>query len=282
MQTVLTIAGFDPSSGAGVTADLMVFAAHRLYGTACITALTVQSTLGVRTSHATPADVVEKTLACLHADTPPAGIKIGMLCNAENIRIICQHLEILQAVHWVSSDIQSVPIVLDPVIYSTSGRELLDGPGVAALRVRLLPMVDWVTPNLDELAVLSGEIVAGLDDLPRACKALKHLIDTGSGGGKSVGVFATGGHLDPPNDFLLLPSGEGFWLPGERVVTQATHGTGCGLSSAFLSRLMLGDPPREAALAAKAYVSEALRTAPGIGKGCGPMNHLWPLLRNID
>lgn len=281
MQTVLTIAGFDPSSGAGVTADLMVFAAHGLYGTACITALTVQSTLGVRTTHATPAGVVEATLACLNVDIPPAGIKIGMLANADNIFRICEYLWILREKHEDNVGKPEIPIVLDPVIRSTSGRELLDGPGVVALREQMLPLVDWVTPNLDELAVLSGEAVAHRDDLPQACQALQNSIDRKSERNR-LGVFATGGHLDPPDDFLLLPTGEGFWLPGERVATQATHGTGCALSSAFLSRLVLGDPPREAAVTAKHYVAEALRTASRIGSGRGPINHLWLLLRVTD
>jgi hydroxymethylpyrimidine/phosphomethylpyrimidine kinase len=281
MQTVLTIAGFDPSSGAGVTADLMVFAAHRLYGTACITALTVQSTLGVRSTHATPAAVVEATLACLDLDTPPAGIKIGMLANSSNIRVICGYLSNIREIDEDISPKTHVPIILDPVLQSTSGRELLDDSGVAALREQLLPLVDWVTPNLDELAVLSGEKVTRRADLPDACQVLQNSIDK-KPHGERLGVFATGGHLDSPDDFLLLPSGEGFWLPGERVITQATHGTGCALSSAFLSRLVLGDSTREAALAAKLYVAGALRTAPGIGVGRGPMNHLWPLLRAVD
>ena len=281
MQSVLTIAGFDPSSGAGVTADLMVFAAHRLYGTACVTALTVQSTLGVRTTHATHAAVVQATLACLNVDMPPAGVKIGMLANASNVRVISEYAAKLRSQDDEIAEIPRVPIVLDPGLRSTSGRELLDRPGIAALQERLLPNVDWVTPNLDELAALSGETISRRDDLPGACEVLQNTVDRRSGG-RRLGVFATGGHLDPPDDFLLLPNGEGFWLPGERVVTQATHGTGCALSSAFLSRLVLGDAPRAAASAAKSYVTEALRTATKIGAGPGPVNHLWPLLHVED
>jgi hydroxymethylpyrimidine/phosphomethylpyrimidine kinase len=281
MQTVLTIAGFDPSSGAGVTADLMVFAAHGLYGTACITALTVQSTLGVRTTHATPDEIVEETLACLNVDIPPAGIKIGMIANADNTFRISDYISQLRLTHPMDSKRAHVPIVLDPVLRSTSGRELIDAPGISALKDRLLPLVDWVTPNLDELAALTGEATTRRGDLPRACEILQNTIDTRPGGHR-VGVFATGGHLETPDDFLLLPSGEGLWLPGEWVVTQATHGTGCALSSAFLSRLVLGDPPREAALAAKLYVARALRTAAKVGAGHGPMNHLWPLHRVTD
>jgi hydroxymethylpyrimidine/phosphomethylpyrimidine kinase len=277
MQTVLTIAGFDPSSGAGVTADLMVFAAHSLFGTACITALTVQSTLGVVSTHPTPAPVLRATLDCLEEDLPPAGIKIGMISTEDNALVICDYLEKHQLQHWHRTQ-GWVPVVLDPVLRSTSGRELLDPAGVTLLRDRLLPQVDWITPNLAELAILSGVEAAARDDLPRACRALQTRTAQ-SPDGHRLGIFATGGHLDPPDDFLLLPTGQGLWLPGERVVTRSTHGTGCALSSAFLSRLVLGDAPRQAAHAAKLYVAAALRSAVPTGTGRGPMNHLWTLAK---
>ena len=127
MQTVLTIAGFDPSSGAGVTADLMVFAAHGLFGTSCITGLTVQSTVGVRSTTAVSAEVVKATLDCLVSDLPPAGIKIGMLTTAENVGVVAEFLAAFR------DEERRVPVVLDPVLRSSSGRELLDAEGVAAI-----------------------------------------------------------------------------------------------------------------------------------------------------
>ena len=284
MPTVLTIAGFDPSSGAGVTADLMVFAAHGLFGTACIAALTVQSTLGVRSTHPTPASVVGDTLECLQADLPPAGIKVGMVSNMDNINRICDYLEKLRQTH---DNHHPVAVVLDPVLRSTSGRELLDPAGILLLRERLLPLVDWITPNLDELAVLAGLPVARSEHLPIACRALQTAIAQAASKAvhshrPGLGVVATGGHLDPPDDFLLAPNGEELWLRGERVETRSTHGTGCAFSSAFLSRLVLGDPPGHAAQAAKDYVAGALRTAERRGAGNGPLNLLWPLLqRNV-
>jgi len=271
MQTVLTIAGFDPSSGAGVTADLMVFAAHSLFGSACITALTVQSALGVRSTHPTPAAVVRATLDCLEADLPPAGIKIGMLETQYNTIVICDYLDKHQQEHW-HLPATWIPVVLDPVLRSTSGWELLEPAAVATLRDRLLPQVDWVTPNVEELAILSGVGVSGRDDLPRACRALQTRTAQ-SPDGHRLGIFATGGHLDPPDDFLLLPTGQGLWLPGKRVAAASTHGTGCALSSAFLSRLVLGDAPREAAQAAKLYVASALQLASNSGN-LPYMNHL--------
>ena len=155
MQTVLTIAGFDPSSGAGVTADLMVFAAHGLFGTSCITGLTVQSTVGVRSTTAVSAEVVRATLDCLASDLPPVGIKIGMLTTADNVVAVAEFLTVLRG------DEDRMPVVLDPVLRSSSGRELLDAEGVAVMRESLLPLVDGVTPNLEELGVLTGQSVRG-------------------------------------------------------------------------------------------------------------------------
>jgi len=119
------------------------------------------------------------------------------------------------------------------------------------------------------------------DDVPRACRALQARV-TENATGHRLGILATGGHLDPPDDFLLMQSGEEIWLPGKRVDTKSTHGTGCALSSAFLSRLVVGDRPQEAARAAKAYVAGALRTAAHRGSGASAMNHLWPLHRAKD
>jgi hydroxymethylpyrimidine/phosphomethylpyrimidine kinase len=275
IPTVLTIAGFDPSSGAGVTADLLVFAAHGLFGSACITALTVQSTLGVRSTHPVADKVVAETLDCLHADIRPCGIKIGMLANAHKIAVVIGYIDRYHQENAVMDKATSVPIVLDPVIRSSSGRELLDPAGIEVLRAELLPLVDWVTPNLQELATLSGRPVAGPDDVTGACRALQTHVWQRSA--RRLGIIATGGHLNRPDDFLLRPNGEGVWLPGERVVTQSTHGTGCAFSSAFLSRLVLGDAPLEAAQNAKRYVAGALLAAEGIGTGNGPLKLLWKL-----
>ncbi|HWZ00321.1 MAG TPA: hydroxymethylpyrimidine/phosphomethylpyrimidine kinase, partial [Edaphobacter sp.] len=228
MQTVLTIAGFDPSSGAGVTADLMVFAAHGLFGTSCITGLTVQSTVGVRSTTAVSAEVVRATLDCLVSDLPPAGIKIGMLTTAGNVAAVAEFLA------GFRDEETRVPVVLDPVLRSSSGRELLDAEGVAAMRESLLPMVDWVTPNLEELGVLTGREVRRREDMPDAALALREM-------GWELNVLATGGHLNPPDDLLVPAEGEMFWLTGEQMVSRSTHGTGCAFASALLSRVVWGD-----------------------------------------
>jgi hydroxymethylpyrimidine/phosphomethylpyrimidine kinase len=257
----LTIAGFDPSSGAGITADLQVFAAHGLFGTACITALTVQSTQGVAAVDSV-AHLISPTLTQLEADLPPVGIKIGMLGSAEAVLAVEDYLRQRNA--------PETPVVLDPVILSSSGANLLNQEGLSALQDELLPLVDWITPNTAELAALSGLRVDDAGDVEPAMRALGLRYP-------QLHIVATGGHLEPPIDILLTPAGEIHRFEGERVDTTSTHGTGCAFSSALLARLILGYAPQDAVGAAKSYVTEALRHAPGLGKGRGPLHLLWPL-----
>ncbi len=258
---VLTIAGLDPSSGAGVTADLQTFSAHRLYGTCCITALTVQSTQGVAFVEPV-ADLIPQTLAHLHADLPAAGIKIGMLATAAAVQAVASFLQ--------ASRSARVPVVLDPILRSSSGASLLSAEGLACLQSELLPLVDWITPNSAELAVLSGRQVKLAADLEPALRKLARLHP-------HLHIVATAGDYQTPTDLLLTPTGEIHGFEGVHIDTSSTHGTGCAFSSAVLSRLVLGDSPVAAVTAAKSYVSEALRRAPGLGKGRGPLNLLWPL-----
>lgn len=265
-RTALSIAGFDPSSGAGISADLAVFAAHGLNGTSAITALTVQSTTGVRSVHLVAAEVLRETLDCLEDDLPAAGMKIGMLGNADAVLVIAEHLERI-------AERRPKPIVvLDPVLVSSSGRELLDATGFRMLQDRLLPLVDWVTPNIPELALLSGVTVSRRDELPAAARILQSTART-----RQLGIFATGGHLEPPDDLLLAPGDAEVWLPGKRVHTRATHGTGCALSSSFLCGLLMGLAAAKAARQAKEYVAGAMEHAVETGSGPCAMNHFWRL-----
>jgi hydroxymethylpyrimidine/phosphomethylpyrimidine kinase len=264
MQTVLSIAGFDPSSGAGITSDLMVFAAHGLFGTSAITSLTVQSTQGVRRSEPVQPEILRETLDCLHVDLPPAGVKLGMLATPEIVVVVSEYLERLRKLS------PHLPIVIDPVIRSSSGRELLAPEGITLLRERLLCLASWVTPNLDELSLLSGLKVVTPADVVSGSQVLTERYP-------DLHVLATGGHLERPDDLLLAPGCEPEWIPGERIESTSTHGTGCALSSALLSRLVSGDGALEAARGAKRYVTEAIRRAEPLGYGNGPLNHLWPL-----
>ncbi len=266
----LAIAGFDPGSGAGITADLKTFAAHGIYGVSCISAMTVQSTLGVRAVEPLSAMLVRQTLECLAEDISLSGIKIGMLGNSAVVGEVSSFLTAQ------SGAIPRERIVLDPVLRSSSGTALIDEDGVDLLRQELLRRVGWITPNVDELALLAGGKF-GREEVPAAAARLQAM--AARLGNHELNVVVTGGHLDRPDDFLLAASGEGNWLPGVRIVTNSTHGTGCAFSSALLSGLISGRSPQEAVVAAKVYVTEALRSAYPVGKGKGPMNHLFPFDR---
>jgi hydroxymethylpyrimidine/phosphomethylpyrimidine kinase len=246
----LAIAGFDPSSGAGMTADLQVFAAHGLYGISAITALTVQSTRGVRRVEPVDGELLRESLECLAGDLAIDGVKIGMLGTAEAVGVVAGWLR--------ESGIPRERVVLDPVIRASSGAELLSAAGVERLGSELLPLVGWITPNLAEAGALVGEGVPGKDEVPGVAARVQTL-GAGSQGPESAGlnVVVTGGHLESPDDFLFTAAGEGIWLPGRRVEARGfhgTHGTGCAFSSALLCRLMLGDGLAEAVSGAKAWV----------------------------
>jgi hydroxymethylpyrimidine/phosphomethylpyrimidine kinase len=260
----LTIAGFDPGSGAGVTADLKTFAAHSIYGVACISAMTVQSTQGVRAVEPLSAGLVRATLDCLVDDVALSGIKIGMLGTS------AVAAEVASFLRAQATRIPRERIVLDPVLRSTSGTPLIDANGVRVIRDELLHCVGWITPNLHELAILVGDDLETLsrDQFPAAAARLRE-------GNAELGVVVTGGHLAQPDDFLFSPSGEEAWLPGERIATNSTHGTGCAFSTAMLCGLISGLNPKDAVASAKAYVTEALRAAYPIGEGKGPVNHLF-------
>jgi hydroxymethylpyrimidine/phosphomethylpyrimidine kinase len=262
---LLTIAGFDPSSGAGVSADLKVFAAHGAYGMACITGLTVQSTRGVRAIEPVAAATVAATLEMLAEDVTFAGAKLGMLGNSEIAWTVNNFLE----------SQNGVPVVLDPVLRSSSGRDLLDLEGIRVLLTQLLRRVDWITPNVDELAQLTGMPVDQAGDVPAAAVELRRL--AGEAGNNRLNVVVTGGHLDPPDDYLLMADGISCWIPGQRIETKATHGTGCAFSSALLCNLAAGELSADAVKRAKEYVTAAMLAAYPIGGGKGPVNHLYKL-----
>jgi hydroxymethylpyrimidine/phosphomethylpyrimidine kinase len=260
----LTIAGFDPSSGAGITADLKTFAAHGIYGVAAITALTVQSTQGVRAIEPVRPSLLRETLEHLTADIPLAGVKLGMLAGAG---LVAEAEHFLRARPGLRDR-----VVLDPISRSSSGALLLDAEGTSLMRERLLGVVGWVTPNLDELALLTGMETPTRERVPAAAERLAR--QAANAGNRDIAIVVTGGHLDRPDDYLLL-EGKGIWLPGERVETRSTHGTGCAFSSALLAALVQGRSGVEAVEAAKHYVVGALRAAYPVGQGRGPLHHLF-------
>ena len=244
----LTIAGYDPSSGAGITADLQVFAAHGVAGVSAITALTVQSAKGVQRVEPVSPDLLAETLDFWGQIGTIKGVKLGMLGTAALVDVVTDFLK--------KSPVLRERIVLDPVIRSSSGAELLDSEGVHRLISGILPLVGWVTPNLEEAARLLSEPVGDRETIPHQAVRLAKL------GGDGLNVVITGGHLDPPDDFLRSSSGEEVWLPGERVEATSihgTHGTGCVFSSALLCRLLLGDEGADAVRLAKRSVVNRLQ-----------------------
>jgi hydroxymethylpyrimidine/phosphomethylpyrimidine kinase len=261
---LLTVAGYDPSSGAGITADLATFAVHGCFGVSAITALTVQSTRGVAEIQPVDPGLLQRTLAHLTQDIPPAGVKVGMLGSAAIVAVVADFL----ASTLVPP---AVPRVLDPVLRSSSGAALLSPDALQAVQNLLLPAVEWITPNWAELAALTG--VPAISSVEQAQEAAVTLGQRHP----YLHIVATGGDHTQPIDLLRLPSGQFYPFAGEHIASPSTHGTGCAFSSALLARLVLGDSPVSAVAAAKSFVAEAIRRAPQIGKGTGPLNLLWPL-----
>ena len=265
-MTLLSIAGFDPSSGAGITADLMVFAAHGFFGTSCVTALTVQSTTGVRGVEAVGGRIVQETLECLDEDLPPDGIKIGMLATVDNVNATADYLTRLR------KSGRNIPVVLDPVLRSTSGEEMISADGLEAMMERLLPLVDWLTPNLSELGVLTEISISSAEEMEDGAAALQAEYP-------KLNVVVTGGHLADVADDLVVGGRERAWLRGEKIKSDCTHGTGCAFSSAMLCNLVSGRDGVGAAEQAKRYVAGAIRHAVPVGRGKGPTRLLWPFDR---
>ena len=254
---LLTIAGFDPSCGAGIAADLKTFAAHNCYGVAAVTALTAQSTQGVINVHPMPAATLREQLEALAADMKIEAVKIGMLGNRANATAVAEFLDKNNFMH----------VVLDPVVKPSAGNaELLDAPGVKFLRDELLKRATVITPNMDEAALLTGLEVKDLNGMKAAAQKL------GEMGVKAV--IVTGGHLEKPTD-LLCENGQVDAFGGDHAKSENTHGSGCTLSSAIAAQLALGQQLREALILAKAYVFKAIEKSYGIGKGSGPLNQLF-------
>jgi hydroxymethylpyrimidine/phosphomethylpyrimidine kinase len=266
---VLTIAGFDPSSGAGVTADVKTIAAHACYGVACITAMTVQSTSGVR--RVEPADpvLVRDTLEELAADLDIAAVHIGMLGSGKVVKAVADFLQPSKSLS--SGHKARLPnIVLDPILKSSSGADLLDASGTRLLVERLIPLSDVITPNVDEASVLTGISVKELEDMKAAASRLHEM-------GASA-VVVTGGHLEKAIDLLSFLTKRGMEqeiFKAERQRSNSTHGTGCAFATAMACHLALDRGLAEATLLAKTYVTAAISNGQLLGKGVGPVHHLY-------
>ncbi len=257
---VLTIAGFDPGSGAGITADIKTIAAHGCYGVACITALTVQSTGGVRRVETVDAGLVTETLAELASDVEIAAVHVGMLGSGKVVRAIADFLAQ-----------QKLPnIVLDPILKSSSGADLLDAAGARLLTEKLIPLATVLTPNVDEASALTGLPVTDPEQMRAAARKLHEM-------GASA-VVITGGHLEKAIDLLSFTSSRGIQqelFKSARLKSNSTHGTGCAFATAVACHLALGRGLPEAVLLAKAYVAAAISNAHPLGRGIGPVHHLY-------
>lgn len=267
---VLTIAGFDPSSGAGVTADIKTIAAHGCYGIACITALTVQSTSGVRRVETLDPTVVTETLEELAADMDIAAVHIGMLGSGKVVKAVADFLSGPSAGTRARSKMRVPNIVLDPILKSSSGADLLDAAGTRLLIERLIPLADVMTPNVDEAAVITGLKVKELDEMKAASARLHEM-------GASA-VVITGGHLEKAIDLLSFTTRRGIEqeiFKAERQRSNSTHGTGCAFATAIACHLAQDRGLAEATLLAKTYVNAAITYGQELGKGTGPVNHLY-------
>ena len=259
MRTALSIAGSDSSGGAGIQADIKTMSAHGIYAMSAITALTAQNTTGVT-------DILDSTPAFLSAqldavftDIFPDAVKIGMVSSADLISVIAQKLRQYEARH----------IVVDPVMVATSGSRLLRENAVETLKAELLPLAEVVTPNIPEAMILAEMDIRTPADMETAASVINQRYH--------CAVLCKGGHdLNDAND-LLWKDGVGHWFQGERIDNPNTHGTGCTLSSAIASNLAKGLPLEEAVRQAKEYISGALTAMLNLGRGRGPMNHLFDL-----
>jgi hydroxymethylpyrimidine/phosphomethylpyrimidine kinase len=265
---VLTIAGFDPSSGAGVTADIKTIAAHGCYGVACITALTVQSTAGVRRVEALDPGLVYETLEELAADIPIAAVHIGMLGSGKVVKAVVEFLSRRSGKGGRPDGLPNV--VLDPILKSSSGADLLDEAGTRLLIEKLIPLADVITPNVEEAAVLTGLKVTDLEEMRAAAGKLHQM--------GSAAVVITGGHLEKATDLLSFTTKNGVEeevFKAERQRSNSTHGTGCAFATAMSCHLALDRGLAEAALLAKTFVTAAIAAGHPLGRGTGPVHHLY-------
>lgn len=262
VPAVLSIAGSDSSGGAGIQADIKTIAAHGLFAETAITALTAQNTTGVRdVLEATP-EFVGEQIDAVFEDIPPAAVKIGMVSSAAIIETIAQRLE-----RW-----HAVDIVVDPVMVATSGARLINGDATAALTRDLLPLARVITPNIPEATALTGRAISDAAGQEAAARELSARF--------GCAVLVKGGHgVADANDVLAEPAGTAgpriTWFRHERIETGNTHGTGCTISSAIACGLAQGLELAPAVEQAKAYLTGALAAGLDLGRGSGPVDHMW-------
>ncbi len=257
IKKVLTIAGSDCSGGAGIQADIKTITAHKMYAMSAITALTAQNTTGVFGIVDIDPAFVENQLDCIFSDIFPDAVKIGMVSNAELIKSIAKKLKQYNAKN----------IVVDPVMVSTSGSKLLSDDAQSTLINELFPLATVITPNIPEAETISGEIIKTQEDMFSVCSGISEKY--------GVSVLLKGGHLSEKAADVLYKNGKETWFFAERIENPNTHGTGCTLSSAIACNLAKGLTLEESISEAKKYLTVALSAMLDIGKGRGPLNHMF-------
>jgi len=262
MRTALTIAGSDSGGGAGIQADLKTFAAMGVFGTSAVTAITAQNTLGVTAWEPVSTELVIAQIEAVAGDLPPDAVKTGMLATAAIVEAVAAAIEALDLPN----------LVVDPVMIAKGGDRLLRQDAVSAIKAHLLPLAEVLTPNIPEAEVLAGGHIATVEDMRSAARRIRAM-------GPRV-VVVKGGHLgrdvtaDQVIDVVCGPDIE-FELRGVRIETRHTHGTGCTFASAAAAQLARGADLETALRAAREYLEGAIRSAPQLGAGHGPLNHFW-------
>ena len=256
MKTALTIAGTDPSGGAGIQADIKTMTANGVFATCAVTALVAQNTTGVKSIVECTPDFLAEELDCVFTDIFPDAVKTGMVSSIPLIRVIAAKLKEYGAKN----------LVVDPVMVATSGDRLITEDAVSALKELLLPLATVLTPNIPEAEILSGMTIRSAADMEAAARAISEQY--------GCAVLCKGGHQINDADDLLWRCGSGKWFHGKRINNPNTHGTGCTLSSAIASNLAKGFDLDTAVEWAKAYISGALGAMLDLGRGSGPMNHM--------
>lgn len=262
MKTALTIAGSDSSGGAGIQADIKTMTAYGVYAMSAITALTAQNTTGVAGIMEVTPEFLGKQLDCIFTDIYPDAVKIGMVSSAELIETISEKLNFYNAKN----------IVVDPVMISTSGSKLLRDDAIETLKNSLFRQAVLLTPNIPEASVLSGVPIENEKDMIKAAEII--------GNEYGCAVLCKGGHSENNANDLLYRNNKYRWFTGERINNKNTHGTGCTLSSAIACGLAKGLDLEMSIQLAKEYISGALKAMLDLGKGSGPINHMWNIRKN--
>lgn len=260
IPTALTIAGSDPSGGAGIQADLKTFQEHQAYGMSVITSITAQNTTGVSDVYHIPLKMINEQIESITEDIPVHAFKTGMLANVDIMEVVKNQIPSIKA-----------PYIMDPVMVAASGDSLVTGDAESYLKEHLLPLTTLITPNVPEAEVITGTTIENLQDMEKAARLLVE-----EHGAKSA--LVKGGHLDSEQEAMdvLYLNQEFYHFTSKRIDTTNSHGTGCTLSAAITANLAKGDKMVTAIERAKDYITQAIEQSFDLGKGSGPTNHWAP------